>query len=207
VNGTIKNTDRKSTRCAPFGRRAMTLIEVSVMIVVIGILAALFIPSMKQTGIMRVRAAARTLVADIAFTQADAMAYQSRRAIWFGKVPLFDAETGVWTFVDGNGYTIVEVNGPTLDLATDAMFDPEQIDRPFGRNFDDAVYGGARITGIVSDTDDLLIFDELGGPVAELDGPNPGTGARVTIQGAGEEMVIDIQPFSGRVRVALVDDD
>ena len=181
-------------------RRGVTLIEVSVLVVVIGLIAALSVPSMQQTGVMQVRTAARTLVSDIAFAQSDAMAYQSRRAIWFGKVPRLDA-SGVWTYVDGNGYTVVEVDGPTLDLATDAMFDPESPDRPFGRDFDEGRYGGARITGVTSDTSDLLIFDELGGPVADLDGPDPGTGASVTIQGAGQTVTVDVQPFSGRVTV------
>ncbi len=185
-------------------RAGLTLIEVMVMLVVLSVLAVMAIPSMQQTGIMRVRTAARTLVTDIAFVQADAMAYQSRRAIWFGKVPVLDTSTGVWGFVDGNGYTMVEVDGPSLDLATDAMFDPERIDRPYGRNFDDEQYGGASIESVVSDTTDLLIFDELGGPVADLDGPAPGTGARVVIEGAGERLQIDIQPFSGRVTVDVI---
>jgi len=129
------------------------------------------------------------------------MAYQSRRAIWFGKVPRRDPSTGAWSYEDGNGYTLVEVRGATIDLATDAMFDPEDPDRPYGRDFDGNTYGGAEITEVVSDETDLLIFDELGGPVAELDGPAPGSGATITIEGAGDALTIDVQPFSGRVRV------
>lgn len=181
-------------------RRGLTLIEVMVLVVVISIMAAMAVPSMRTTGVMQVRTAARTLVSDIAFAQADAMAYQSRRALWFGKVPQRNGD-GTWSFVDGNGYTIVEVNGPTLDLATDTMFDPESPDRPYGRNFDENTYGGAEITGVVSDETDMLIFDELGGPVAELDGPAPGSGATITIEGAGGVLTVGVQPFSGRVTV------
>jgi len=57
------------------------------------------------------------------------------------------------------------------------------------------------VTEIVSDETDMLIFDELGGPVAELDGPAPGSGATITIEGAGDVLTVDVQPFAGRVTV------
>ena len=185
-------------------RIGFTLIEVLIVVVMMGIAASLLIPSMGQTGVLRVQAAVRTIVSDIIYIQGEAVAYQSRRAIWFGKVAKFSA--GGWTFVDGNGYVIAEVNGPTLDLAVDFMEEPGKLGRPYSRNFDDAEYGGASIDGATFDGDAILIFDELGGPVATFDGPAASNGGMITVNGSGSSWVIQVEPYTGRVTVTKTAD-
>lgn len=176
------------------------------VVVLLGIAGVLVIPSMSQTGVLRVQASVRTLVADIGFLQSDAVAFQSRRAVMFGVVPRFNAETGDWDFVEGNGYTLAEVRGAELNLATDALPDPDDSDRPFGRDFADPEFGGAVLSDPAFNGTALLIFDELGGPVAELDGPDPGAGGSVRITGSGAVFQVDVQAYTGRVRVARVED-
>lgn len=184
-------------------RRGFTLIELLITIAVLGVATILVIPSMSTTGVLRVQAAVRQIVADITFAQADAMAYQSRRALWFGRVPT--NKSAPFTYDEGNGYVLAEVNGATLDLATDAMFLPEKIDTPYARDFNEEMYGGAVILNAEFDGDDLLIFDELGGPVLDLTGPEPSDGGFIEIGtvagGEAWEYRINIAPMTGRVTV------
>ncbi|HVZ94173.1 MAG TPA: prepilin-type N-terminal cleavage/methylation domain-containing protein, partial [Phycisphaerales bacterium] len=124
--------------------RGFTLVEVLIVVALLGIAGALVIPSMTQTGVLRVQAAVRTIVSDITFVQGDALAYQTRRAIWFGKVARQGAEG--WEFVDGNGYTACEVRGASVDLSTDFLPDPENTSRPLSRDFSRPDYAGATIS-------------------------------------------------------------
>lgn len=189
------------------GRRrcptGFTLVELLLTVAILGIAGALVIPSMTQTGVLRVQAAVRTVVADIAFVQADAMAYQTRRAIWFNRVPRADG--GVWTYDVGNGYTVGEVSGASFDLATDALYHPDTPSRPFSRNFSEERFGGARINAVDFEGEELLIFDELGGPVADLTGPAVSVGGTINIQGQGVEYQIGVAPLTGRITIDEVD--
>ncbi len=184
-------------------RHGFTLIELLVTVAILGIAGALVIPSMSTTGVLRIQAAVRQIVADVTFAQADAMAYQSRRALWFGRVP---TSTGApWTYGLGNGYVLAEVNGATLDLSNDSMFLPERMDTPYSRNFNEPRYGGAVILNSSFDGDQLLIFDELGGPVRDLTGPVPSDGGWIeigTVTGGNVwDYRINIAPMTGRVTV------
>lgn len=182
------------------GRRAaFTLIELLVTVAVLGIAAALVVPSMNSTNGLRVQAAVRTIIADIAFAQSDAMAYQSRRCIQFGKVAR--AGTGAsYTYVTGNGYTLAEPTGSVLDLTAAAMFDPASPSKPLSRNFDSENFGGATISGVNINGGSLLIFDELGGPVTTLSGNDPASGT-IDITAVGEAFRISIAPYTGLVTV------
>lgn len=182
-------------------RRGATLVEVLIIVVVMGILGTLVIPAMAESGTLRVQAAVRSLVADITFIQGDALAYQTRRAMWFGKVPEWDEADQKWVFVDGNGYTVVEVRGSSVDLETDYLPDPEKPSLPFARDFSEERFGGAVIADVDFNDDVLLIFDELGGPVRNLTGPDPGSGGSLRINGPNSTFEVVVEPYTGRVRV------
>lgn len=169
----------------PARTRAFTLLELLAVVAILGIAAAMLIPSMSQTGILRVQAAVRTIISDITFAQSDAVAFQERRAI------IFDAENSI--------YRLVLVPGNTIDPDLNTMYDPS---RPGGRyvvNFNDAVFGGARITGVNFDGSNTLIFDALGGPVADAASDDPGAGGTITVEGSGSVFQITIEAFTGRV--------
>ncbi len=187
-------------------RRGFTLIEVLLVVVLLGIAGVLVIPSMSQVGVLRVQASVRTVVADITFLQSEAVAFQGRRAIWFGKVPRWDEAGGAWTFIDGNGYVMAEVTGPSLDLTANALPDPDRPERPLARNFDEPGYAGAALGDIDFNGGALLIFDELGGPVRDLDGPEPGDTGSITITGSGSVFRVNVEAFTGRVTVTKTQD-
>ncbi|MBX3405865.1 MAG: prepilin-type N-terminal cleavage/methylation domain-containing protein [Phycisphaeraceae bacterium] len=169
-------------------RSAFTLLEVLIVIVVLGIAGALVIPQMGQTGILKVQAAVRTVVSDITFIQAEAVAFQERRAM------VFD--------VDTSSYALVEVPGSTIDPVTNTMFDPT---KPGGRylvDFRDDKFGDARITSAVFSGTNTLIFDGMGGPVADAAGAVPGNGGVIRMTGSGQAFLIRVEPFTGRVVVS-----
>lgn len=187
-------------------RRGFTLIEVLIVVVLLGIAGALVIPSMQQVGVLRVQAAVRSLVADITYVQGDAVAFQQRRAVWFGQVPQFNQGTGTFDYVAGNGYTLAEVTGPALDLTANAMVDPDRPTQPYTRNFDDDRFHGARLENVDFNGGAILIFDELGGPVRDLDGPEPGTGGSLDVRGSGSIFSVNIEAYTGRITVDRTDD-
>jgi len=197
------STDNTDIQC-PAPRRGsawgFTLIELLVTVTVLGIAAALVVPSMNSTNGLRVQAAVRTIISDIAFAQSDAMAYQARRVIQFNKVAR--QSTGAsYTYVTGNGYTLAEPTGSVLDLTASAMSDPGRPTAPLSRDFDRSNFGGATISGVNINGGDLLIFDELGGPVTTLTGNDPASGT-IDVTAVGESFRISIAPYTGLITVA-----
>ena len=165
--------------------RAYTLIEILVVVMVMGISAALVVPMVGQAGTFRVRSTVRTLIADMTFAQSDAMAFQQGRAVMF--------------FPDENRYIIVRVTGPVLDPINDAMYDHTRVDDVMGMDFDEERFGGAVITGASFDGLPTLIFDEMGAPVTQPQGTTPSAGGLITIAGADDEYWIAVDGFTGHI--------
>lgn len=189
---------------AGFGR-AYTLIELLLAIAILGIAGALVIPSMTQTGVLRVQAAVRTMVADLTFAQSDAMAFQARRVIVFGRIARFDPDAGAWVVAAGNGYTVYAppVGSSAIDLQNDVMIDPDdrRRERPLSRDFGGRDYGGATVANASFNGGTQLIFDELGGPVRQLAGDDPGDTGSVEVASPDGTFRIDVEAFTGRVTV------
>lgn len=167
--------------------RGFTLIEMLVVVAVLGIAGALVIPAMGGTGILRVQAAVRTVVADITLAQSEAVAFQEQRAV------LFD--------VASSSYRLVEVPGDSLDPDTNTMYDPTRPGGLYVVDFIDDRFGGSQITAADFDGNPYLIFDALGGPVADAGANTPGAGGTITVTGSGSTFVITVEPFTGRVSV------
>lgn len=176
---------------APRSRTGYTLIEVLVLVVIMGIAGAMVIPALGDTHILRVQAALRTIISDITFAQADAAAFQERRAV------VFDVNT--------NSYRVIQVPGNTLDVVANTISDPT---RPFGRmgadfTQDEARYGDARLVSVnFGNGSSSLIFDALGGPVSAPDSNTPSPGGTISLSGSRASWTISVEAFTGRVTVA-----
>lgn len=159
--------------------RAYTLIELLIVILVLGIAAALIVPSMGGTGSLRVQAAVRTIVADLTETQSDALAFQKGRAIVF--------------YPEANRYVIVDVNGAELDVDNDKIRETK---------IQGAEFGDARIQSVDCDGDTTLVFDELGSPVQAPMSTDPAANGQIVVTGSGQTFTITIEAYTGRITVA-----
>lgn len=155
-----------------------TLIEVLIVVVVLGIAAAVSAPAFKQTGVLQVQSALRTVVSDITELQSDALAMQQGRAI------VFDVAKG--------SYTMCRVPGTSVDPTIDG------IDT---RIIGGATYGNAIIKNVNFNNSQTLIFDELGAPVASAGSNTPAADGSLEVIGSGQTYKITVQGYTGRVTV------
>lgn len=174
------------------GSGAYTLAEMLVTIVVIGIAAALVIPTMGEAGVLRIQAAVRTLVSDLSFAQTDALAYQQRRAV------IFDEETNTYTVCE----VVVSSGG---DITYVPLFLGGGPDGEYVIDFDLDGFDGARLRRPDFEGGPTLHFDELGGPVQDGGSDQAAGVGTVYIDSDLATFRLDVAPFTGQISVEQVD--
>lgn len=172
-------------------RRGYTLVELLIVITILGISAAMVIPSMGSVGVLRIQSAVRSVVADITFAQMDALAYQEMRAVVFDE--------------DNNMYTLTTVTGGTIDPDADALFDPKGPGGLYRVPLDNEQFGGSFLRDISLNGGTAIIFDEQGAPIASPTSTTLSDGGSVQIEGPSSRFRIDVAAFTGRVTVVQLD--
>ncbi len=160
-------------------RRAFTLVEVLVVVVILGIAGAIVAPAIIRPGTLGVQAAARMVIADILIAQNDAIASQTTRRVVFE--PAF------------NRYRLTDNGGTTLNIGLRAggtgtanyVIDFAGDNRFAGVTLQNINIGGTQI----------LEFDPLGAPT---------NGGSLDLVAGGTTYRIVISPFTGRVTVSPV---
>lgn len=169
-------------------RRGYTLLELMVVLVLMGIAAALVVPNVRGSESIRIQTAVRAIASDIMYAQSDALAYQARRAV------VFDPAS--------NTYWIAEVSGDELDFDTQAMYKIDGPEQRFLVDIDQTSGGVAQLISADFDGEAVLVFDELGGPVAGIDSDAPSAGGAIIIgSDDGTAYQLNVEPYTGRVTV------
>lgn len=178
-------------------RFGYTLIEASVVLVILGITAILLVPHLGNQADTELQGAARQLVADISWAQCDAVASQGYRRLHF--------------YADGRGWCLLDITDRTFadsfDAATAVFAEDPWRTRRGGGDFivdfpNDDRYVFVTVsditTGVKGGRD--LTFDRLGGTVSA---PGLGAGAAtVTLSDGTDSWQVDIAPVTGRVAVS-----
>ena len=188
-----------STSHSSVVRRAYTLAEAMVVIVVLSIAAVLVVPAMTDRGGTEVQAAVRQLVADISWAQCDAVASQGFRRLHF--------------YADGRGWCLLEITDSTFadpfDPATADYAEDAWNTRRAGGDFitdfeaDDRFVEVAIGSVTTAEGNRHLTFDRLGGTVSA---PSLGAGSATIVLTDGEvDWQVDVAPITGRVLVSKVE--
>lgn len=157
---------------------AYTLIEVLVTVTILGIAAAIVVPSMLQGGTLGVQAAARTVVADLLWAQNDAIADQADRRV------VFD--------VPNQNYRIADASGDTLYVAWKSGSAQNYV-----VDFtDDHRFAGVELISADFAGASEITFDDLGAP---------SQGGEIQLRFNNDTYRVSVAPFTGRVTVARVE--
>lgn len=151
-----------------------------IVVVMLGIAAAIIIPNMASANDLKVQGALRMIVADITVAQSDAAAFQRPKAVVFryNNRP--------------SEYVVAEVVNGSVDLATGII-----VHRRFGGE----QFGLSQITG-TNFSNNTLVFDALGGPIVAPNDPTPrATVGEINVTGSNQSWRINVEGFTGRVTI------
>lgn len=174
-------------------RTAFTLVEILVVVVILGIAAAVIVPQMGTRGDLKASAAARLIMADLIYAQNRAIATQTRHYV------RFDLTSGA------QNYRIVTAITPLTDIQHPITKASNYL-ISFGANGSN---GLADITlGSVSfEGQTTIAFDELGVPYYY--DPNTSTSTALSVSNGSSipvicgdfTVTIRIEPYTGEIRV------
>ncbi len=157
-----------------FSARAMTLVELLIVIILMAIAATLAIPLLAETDGTRVQAAARLLAADLAFAQVDSITHASDPC-----VVVFDQAAGA--------YTLARSSTPATPMTNPSDNQPYVTTFGSGR--------AAETTGVSIQSYSLGGDNQLGfGAYGQTDQT---TQATITLQAGSFTIAVQVDPANG----------
>jgi len=185
-------------RRAPHARAAFTLVEILTVVIILGISAAIIIPSVGNRDDLRCASAARLLMADLIYAQSKAIATQMPCYVWFDTA---------------NKRYSVHATAPTATTtATDAIDHPLHPTTFGGKYVTAFGVTGSQLQQVSMGTVDfagkqILKFDELGVPWGydvTTATPTQLTGAtigKVGLTCGSFTLTVSIEPYTGEMTV------
>lgn len=174
----MKKIEHKITRnCLAF-----TLAEVLVVVVILGISAAVVIPLISDTTDLQATSAAREIVSTLLYAQTAAIAHQEQYRV------VFDSVNNLYEVRDGSG-AVAE--------------DPTAPGKAFRVNFEDnSQMSQVQLNGVNFNGESSVWFDRLGAPYAGDPVDNEALTVGTVAVMAGERIVtVTVEPVSGRIKV------
>ncbi len=193
-----RNKSWKARRnVSPHGR-GYTLLELLLTVALLGTAGSILVPRLVNLEQMEAQAAVRQMIGDITYAQADAVAQQEFRRVYF--------------YENGSGYCVVRVTDSDFESSFDAdsadyLDDISSSPGSWGRYIRDfsadSRFSGVQIDGADFDnTQRYMTFDSLGGTV--MSGQQPGTGGEIQVSSDSASYVVEVAPFTGKLTVREV---
>ena len=181
----MQNMKKYENKCC---RKGFTLVELIIVVVILGIAAALVVPMVSNAADMQVRSAANRIAADMDYAKGLAITHQRSYSVVFDpanesyEIRVEPAGTGdvIENPLTGNDFVV--------DFSADSRLSRVNI---VSADFD-------------SDSSDAISFDYLGSPyhgksTAAGDALNSG---QITLQADNFSLTVDVEPVTGYVTIS-----
>jgi len=160
-------------------RRAFTIVELIVVMLVLSIVYTLAVPVLSSAGNMKSRSACDMIAADMEYARNMAITHQRRHSV------VFDASANSYSVTDSDGTVIAH---------------PVKAGTSFLVNLNtEGRLGGVYIAGVDFDSTATVSFDYLGSPYNGSG--NPLNSGRVTVSGSGESRTVTVEPVTGYLTI------
>jgi len=168
--------------------KGFTLVELIIVVVILGIAAAIAVPMLSSAADMQVRSAANRIAADLDYAKNLAITHQSRYCVIFD-----EANESYEIRVDpfGVGDVIDHPVNPgkfVVDFSADSRLSRVDI---VSADFD----SGASVSNVIT-------FDYMGSPYSGAGSPAPLNAGTITLQADNFTLTVDVEPVTGYVTMS-----
>jgi len=157
-----------------------TLIELMIVLVILGVAAAIAVPMVSSAGSLQLRSAVNMVAADLEYAKSRAIATGQRHCV------VFDASGETYRITDAGGTTIshpVNKKSYVINFSTDGRL--SQVD----------------ITSVNFDGTGTVSFDYLGSPYNGAVTPTALNSGAVILRAGGASKTVRVEPVTGFISI------